>query len=538
MKYLGSLDEDATFEQEKAQRLSEWTQESAPLVCADLSAATDRLPNLLQGEVLNEILGKGAGDSWIRVMINRKFSPPPGRSDEYPILYGVGTPMGALTSWSVFAITHHLIVREAFHQSGISPRGRYLVLGDDVAFLDLYYGTPRSVWGNYHNIMTQLGVNISKPKSTFPHMGFHSCGEFAKRQFIGGVDLSPIPVNQLRSWRDETGVLSLYRYWMTQLRRGLISFGEFESYLLNLITKRRVLLACYLLTLSLWMKEQDDHSLFEQVIRLFLSLLKKRGVNKPVLRATEQIFWELFLKRLQQVRKRITGKIHSLNYQQVLKLNLAFLLIEKQDRDTWARTLMPTPGHCPNPISEMVRTMIGGRLDDKLLASHPVVDDLLKIVSLPTDLLEEDLIEGCRTLMGSLFEALPEAQVPWKRSQDRGLISVLTIFSRSARKSLEIALENQNEDKGTLNQVELSEISLIFDEGEDGSVSMKPILPFEIPNSDLDSQIKDIPILADQQFPDIFDFMGEMEGSCDSLEFTPESLEKIKFLPPSPKNQK
>jgi hypothetical protein len=135
MNFLRSLDSDATFDQSKASRVKEWTAEGKPVVCADLSNATDRFPVLLQVYVLSRVLGNGFGEAWNDLVCGRPFL-----WQGKQLFYKVGTPMGTLTSWSVFAITHHLVVRLCLLESGVPPHllgGSYLILGDDIAFVDL-----------------------------------------------------------------------------------------------------------------------------------------------------------------------------------------------------------------------------------------------------------------------------------------------------------------------------------------------------------------------------------------------------------------
>jgi hypothetical protein len=79
----------------------------------DLSAATDRLPLLLQIYVLNALI-PGLGDHWANLLVGRDYQVPKRKSESSlpeTVRYATGQPMGALSSWAMLAITHHLIVQ-------------------------------------------------------------------------------------------------------------------------------------------------------------------------------------------------------------------------------------------------------------------------------------------------------------------------------------------------------------------------------------------------------------------------------------------
>jgi hypothetical protein len=92
----------------------------------DLSAATDRLPVLLQSQILN-ILGFD-GDGWRRVLDREWYLG--GKL----LSYKVGQPMGAYSSFAMLALTHHVITRIAAIRCKVNPSTLlYAVLGDDGA---------------------------------------------------------------------------------------------------------------------------------------------------------------------------------------------------------------------------------------------------------------------------------------------------------------------------------------------------------------------------------------------------------------------
>lgn len=168
----------------------------------DLSAATDRLPLVLQGIVVKQFIGiKGAelwswliADRWFQLpasMINGlRGKPGPVRSEAQRlglVKYAVGQPMGAYSSWALLAITHHAIVQYCACRAGIVDWfDLYAVLGDD-----LVIAHPK-VAREYVLFMEKIGVEINRYKSLRSrNLSF----EFAKRFFWKGEDITPLPLS-------------------------------------------------------------------------------------------------------------------------------------------------------------------------------------------------------------------------------------------------------------------------------------------------------------------------------------------------------
>jgi hypothetical protein len=141
----------------------------------DLSAATDRLPVVLQEQILN-ILGF-EGTLWKNVL-DREWD-----LKGETVRYSVGQPMGAYSSFASLALTHHVIVRVASIQAGVNPNKLlYAVLGDDGAL------AHEKVAKYYRDIFLQLGMKIN------PIKGFDGTVlEFAKQLWtINGYNISPL----------------------------------------------------------------------------------------------------------------------------------------------------------------------------------------------------------------------------------------------------------------------------------------------------------------------------------------------------------
>lgn len=108
---LKSIPNDATFDQQASvNRCFQKVDESNCSYGYDLSAATDRLPIKLQVEVLRFFIGSGA-EAWAKLLIDRTYILADKKYGTHEVKYSVGQPMGALSSWAMLALTHHLITQ-------------------------------------------------------------------------------------------------------------------------------------------------------------------------------------------------------------------------------------------------------------------------------------------------------------------------------------------------------------------------------------------------------------------------------------------
>jgi hypothetical protein len=183
MKILSRLVTDGTYNQGKiADVVCNWTKENKPIYCFDLTTATDRFPVFLQQIVLQHVLGPKSAYHWTMLLTDRQFESKLGQ-----VRYNAGQPMGILSSWAVFALTHHAIIEYCAFKEGLKNFRDYIVLGDDVAIANSL------VAKRYGKIMNQLEVPISKDKCIFPEGKQPSSAEIAKRLFVRGMEVSPIP---------------------------------------------------------------------------------------------------------------------------------------------------------------------------------------------------------------------------------------------------------------------------------------------------------------------------------------------------------
>jgi hypothetical protein len=171
----------------------------------DLSAATDRLPVSSQAAILNSLFG--IGDLWRSILTEREYII---RKNSYslpegPVRYSVGQPMGALSSWAMLNLVHHLMIQFIAVHLGKVPHGQwyadYVVLGDDLVLFD------KDIADRYLSLCKQLGVSINLSKSiiakSLPVI------EFAKRTSYKGVDVSALPFKELLSQNSFFGRLSI-----------------------------------------------------------------------------------------------------------------------------------------------------------------------------------------------------------------------------------------------------------------------------------------------------------------------------------------
>jgi hypothetical protein len=160
----------------------------------DLSAATDRLPLGIQVDLLKPLLGNQLASLWAKLLTGRPYRLPK-IAMSYNlgfdnVIYAVGQPMGALSSWAMLALTHHAIVQLAAHNvtRNHSWFQDYAVLGDDVVI------AHELVAAEYLRIMAILGVEVGLAKSMVSRTGSL---EFAKRTWIQGREASPISLAEL-----------------------------------------------------------------------------------------------------------------------------------------------------------------------------------------------------------------------------------------------------------------------------------------------------------------------------------------------------
>lgn len=209
---LRRIPQDGTFDQIRPlQDLLAYARLGMPSYSFDLSNATDRLPVALQEQILSLLVGRLVAKAWRNLLVNRAYTHPKAGS----IKYAVGQPIGALSSWAMLALTHHVVVQLAAIRAGWKGwYPLYALLGDDIVIL------REDVAREYLSIIRYLGVPINMGKSISSTNGII---EFAKRVVSSHYgDLSPMsPRLLVTAVRRPEGYLDL---WSHILDLGFILF--------------------------------------------------------------------------------------------------------------------------------------------------------------------------------------------------------------------------------------------------------------------------------------------------------------------------
>lgn len=140
----------------------------------DLSSATDRFPVELQKRLMARVFDMNTAQSWQSILNSRWFTTPTGEQ----LRYKVGQPMGTYSSWSVFTLTHHLVVYYCAHINGIKDFDQYMILGDDIVIKN------DKIAKTYIKVIKGLGVELSLQKT---HVSMDTY-EFAKRWLQPGLN--------------------------------------------------------------------------------------------------------------------------------------------------------------------------------------------------------------------------------------------------------------------------------------------------------------------------------------------------------------
>lgn len=188
--FLSRIPSDGTFNQDAAvERVRLFTaNKDLHVYSYDLTAATDRLPLTVQVEILGFLTNKNFAKEWANLLVGRPYHYRPDNKD---FTYAVGQPMGARSSWAMLALTHHVIVQQAAKTASSESYTEYALLGDDITLT----GTP--IASAYLGIMRALKVSINMTKSVVHYAGATAAAEFAKRVFVGGSEITTIPVKLL-----------------------------------------------------------------------------------------------------------------------------------------------------------------------------------------------------------------------------------------------------------------------------------------------------------------------------------------------------
>jgi hypothetical protein len=186
---LNKLKTDGTSSHNRISQLVKSKTKSSTYVGSfDLTAATDRFPISLQERVICGLYNQNVSSLWRKLMVDRDFTVDSNKK----VRYSVGQPMGFLSSWASFALTHHILIEALAMKCGY-PRFRdYCIIGDDVTIFD------EKVSKEYQSFLNRIKVSISVAKSLESRKQPCSA-EIAKRLFLNGQEISPIPYDAIES---------------------------------------------------------------------------------------------------------------------------------------------------------------------------------------------------------------------------------------------------------------------------------------------------------------------------------------------------
>jgi hypothetical protein len=157
-----------------------------------LSKATDRFPSEIQWTLLSTLFPwiKPVEKEFKEYVLRPRVEYQNSSGERLETRYKVGSPMGIYTSWASFALCHHLIVRLAGYRKRIRTKDRYLIIGDDIVISDDRLAT------SYKDLLRSLEIEF-KESDSFVSTQDKSIAEFAKRLFINGREISPLPLRLL-----------------------------------------------------------------------------------------------------------------------------------------------------------------------------------------------------------------------------------------------------------------------------------------------------------------------------------------------------
>jgi len=189
---LREIPQDGTFDQLRPLDRLLQNESLTSFYSYDLSSATDRLPVVIQEEILSFLIGDQGSVLWKQILTSRFYMVDDHRVKDREVHYSVGQPMGVLSSWAMLALTHHLLVQWAAIRTGsVKPDQwfqNYAVLGDDIVIADTV------VAKGYLDVMKEMDVSINPSKSLVSRKG--RVVEFAKRFFISKVNAGPVPFKE------------------------------------------------------------------------------------------------------------------------------------------------------------------------------------------------------------------------------------------------------------------------------------------------------------------------------------------------------
>lgn len=192
---------DVTFKQETAiPRIQEWLKSGGYIASFDHSSCTDLFPFDSQLLILKYRFGTPFMESFKAITVDRDWSIKMPSGVTRTVRWHVGQPLGMHASWSLMAVTHHLLVQYAYHKSHAgtwpkTPFQRYVICGDDIVIAD------KATALKYRATCRALGMRINESKSHISggDTGVPPVAEFTKKIMWKGELLYPIKPNLVLS---------------------------------------------------------------------------------------------------------------------------------------------------------------------------------------------------------------------------------------------------------------------------------------------------------------------------------------------------
>jgi hypothetical protein len=116
---------------------------------------------------------------WAIVIGEREFHNPKGEN----VRWAVGQPLGALSSFPMFSLWHHVFVEYCADLNGIKSFRDYQIVGDDIVIWN------SQVAATYKKTMSDINIPINMDKSLVGCKQYNQF-EFCKRISIEGIELS------------------------------------------------------------------------------------------------------------------------------------------------------------------------------------------------------------------------------------------------------------------------------------------------------------------------------------------------------------
>lgn len=328
--FLKDLPNDGVYNQELSERRARLKSVNCGRSYGyDLSAATDRLPLLLQSRILDLILPQ-LGENWALFLTKRKYmlylphleakaigalpsklkakSPKlywiGGKSFQIfydmeskpyiELTYSVGQPMGALSSFAMLAVCHHFIAQFSYRLAYNVPFNLpftkdtwytgYECTGDDIVLFD------GKVAKEYLKLMDSFGVPINTTKSV---VATKAATEYLKVTSLNGANVGALSWKMFMSGNSLMGRANIIDFI---LRKGIIthhinhwisSVSKLSPYSkTNMLTPTLIALWTMLSNRDIISVEEALKALIsgkQKVFRLAKAILLNADVNKITL---------------------------------------------------------------------------------------------------------------------------------------------------------------------------------------------------------------------------------------------------------------